>query len=59
MFEVQLLFTLVVLVAVTASLAFGAFFGWLLVERKNAPFRDRKDDSEMNDVDKDRRNDTN
>ena len=46
MFEIQLMFTLVVLVAVASSLAFGAFFGWLLVDRKNAPFRKDKDDTE-------------
>ena len=44
MFEIQLMYTLVILIAFSASLAFGAFFGWLLVERKNAPFRDRKED---------------
>lgn len=40
MFEVQLMFTLVVLVSVTTALTVGAFLGWLLFERKNAPFKD-------------------
>lgn len=46
MFEVQLMYTLVILIAFSASLAFGAFWGWFLFERKNAPFRDRKDKDE-------------
>ena len=49
MFEVQLLFTLVVLVAVTASLAFGAFWGWFLFERKNAPLRHLMEPKDKND----------
>jgi hypothetical protein len=39
-FEIQLMYTLVILLAFSSSLAFGAFLGWLLFERKNAPFRD-------------------
>ena len=44
MFEVQLMFTLVVLVSVTTALAFGALIGWVLFERDNAPFKDWDDE---------------
>lgn len=51
-FEIQTMYTLVVLLAFSASLAFGAFLGWLLFERKNAPFKDlMQNEDRHNDLD--------
>ena len=48
-FEIQLMYTLVILLAFSSSLAFGAFLGWFLFERKNAPLRHLMEPKENND----------
>ena len=40
----RLFFTLVLITAFCVALGFGAFIGWVLFERDNAPFKDIDND---------------